>query len=289
MLRKRIAKPWIMVLPSLCVMLAVVIFPLLYSLRLSFIQWDALVPGQKFVGFKNFVQVLLDKRFLASLIHTGVLLAGIITIEFLLGFLLALCLLEEFKLKKLVTATFILPVTIIPTVTGFIWKLMLDARYGPINHMLSIMFRRDVQYTWLAHTNTAYLSLIITDVWQWTPFMILVLLAGLVALPKDTLEAADIDGASEWQKIRFVTLPMLKPVIVVALLIRSLDLLKLFDIVFAMTQGGPGTSTETLSYYIYRNGFEYFRMGYTAAMSYVVLVIVSIIITFLLQRLGEVT
>jgi multiple sugar transport system permease protein len=278
-----------MVLPSLGVILAVVIFPLLYSLRLSFIQWDALVPGQRFVGLQNFVQVITDTRFLASLSHTGLLLSGIITMEFFLGFLLALCLLEEFKLKKFVTATFILPVTIIPTVAGFIWKLMLDAQYGPVNHVLSIVLRRDIQYTWLAHTNTAYLSLIVTDVWQWTPFMILVLLAGLVALPKDTLEAAEIDGASEWQKVRFITLPMLKPVIVVALLIRSLDSLKLFDIVFAMTQGGPGTSTETLSYYIYRNGFEYFRMGYTAAMSYVVLAIVSTVITLLLERLRETT
>uniref|UniRef100_A0A7V4TI25 Sugar ABC transporter permease n=1 Tax=Candidatus Caldatribacterium saccharofermentans TaxID=1454753 RepID=A0A7V4TI25_9BACT len=289
MRKKRFLRPWIMVLPSLGVILAVVIFPLLYSLRLSFIQWDALVPGQKFVGFRNFLQVITDTRFLASLGHTGILLSGIITIEFLLGFLLALCLLEEFKLKKFVTAMFILPVTIIPTVAGFIWKLMLDAQYGPVNHVLSIMLRRDIQYTWLAHTNTAYISLIVTDVWQWTPFMILVLLAGLVALPKDALEAAEIDGASEWQKVRFITLPMLKPVIVVALLIRSLDSLKLFDIVFAMTQGGPGTSTETLSYYIYRNGFEYFRMGYTAAMSYVVLAIVSTVITLLLERLRETT
>jgi len=289
MRKRRFLQPWVMVLPSLGVILAVVIFPLLYSLRLSFIQWDALVPGQRFVGLKNFVQVITDTRFLASLSHTGLLLSGIITMEFFLGFLLALCLLEEFKLKKFVTATFILPVTIIPTVAGFIWKLMLDAQYGPVNHVLSIVLRRDIQYTWLAHTNTAYLSLIVTDVWQWTPFMILVLLAGLVALPKDTLEAAEIDGASEWQKVRFITLPMLKPVIVVALLIRSLDSLKLFDIVFAMTQGGPGTSTETLSYYIYRNGFEYFRMGYTAAMSYVVLAIVSTVITLLLERLRETT
>jgi len=289
MRKRRFLRPWVMVLPSLGIILAVVIFPLLYSLRLSFIQWDALVPGQKFIGLKNFAQVITDIRFLASLGHTGILLSGIITIEFFLGFLLALCLLEEFKLKKFVTAMFILPVTIIPTVAGFIWKLMLDAQYGPVNHVLSIMLRRDIQYTWLAHTNTAYISLIVTDVWQWTPFMILVLLAGLVALPKDTLEAAEIDGASEWQKVRFITLPMLKPVIVVALLIRSLDSLKLFDIVFAMTQGGPGTSTETLSYYIYRNGFEYFRMGYTAAMSYVVLAIVSTVIALLLERLRETT
>lgn len=275
------------VVPSFLVILVVVIFPLLYSLRLSFIHWDALFPGQQFVGLGNFIQAFQDKRFLLSLVHTGILLFSIVSLEFLIGFVIALALLEEFYLHKVVTALFILPVTVIPTVAGFMWKLIFDAQYGPLNHVLSILLRRDIQYTWLAQTPTAYFSIIVTDVWQWTPFMILVLLAGLVSLPREVLEAAEIDGVFGWQKIRFIIIPMLRRVTTVAILLRSLDALKLFDIVFAMTQGGPGTSTETLSYYIYRNGFEYFRMGYTASLSYIVLAVVSIIVMFLFGRLEE--
>ncbi len=273
--------------PSFLVILAVVIFPLLYSLSLSFMHWDALFPGRQFVGFRNFIQAFQDKRFLLSFVHTGVLLFSIVGLEFLIGFIIALALLEEFYLHKVVTALFILPVTVIPTVAGFMWKLIFDAQYGPLNHVLSILLQRDIQYTWLAQTSTAYLSIIVTDVWQWTPFMILVLLAGLVSLPRDVLEAAEMDGASGWQKVRLIIIPMLRRVATVAVLLRSLDTLKLFDIIFAMTQGGPGTSTETLSYYIYRNGFEYFRMGYTASLSYIALAIVSIVVLLLFGRLEE--
>ncbi len=278
---------WALVIPSFLLILVIVIFPLLYSLRLSFIHWDALVPGQRFVGLGNFLRAFQDQRFLFSFLHTGIFLLVAVSIEFALGLVIALALLEEFRTKKLVTALFILPVTVIPTVVGFMWKLIFDAQYGPLNHVLSILLRRNIQYTWLAQTTTAYLSLIVTDVWQWTPFMILVLLAGLVSLPHEVLEAAEIDGASEWQKIRFITFPMLLPVSAVAVILRSLEVLKLFDIIFAMTQGGPGTSTETLSYYIYRSGFEYFRMGYTASLSYIVLFIVSFLVMFLFNRLEK--
>ncbi|MEN3188726.1 MAG: sugar ABC transporter permease [Atribacterota bacterium] len=277
----------VLIAPSFLVILAVVIFPLIYSLSLSFLHWDALFPGRQFIGVRNFIQAFQDRRFLFSFLHTGVLLITIVSLEFFIGFIIALALLQEFYLHKVVAALFILPVTVIPTVAGFMWKLIFDAQYGPLNHVLSILLRRDIQYTWLAQTFTAYLSIIITDVWQWTPFMILVLLAGLVSLQSEALEAAEIDGVSGWQKIRFIIIPMLQRVATVALLLRSLDALKLFDVVFAMTQGGPGTSTETLSYYIYRNGFEYFRMGYTASLSYIVLAVVSIVVMLLFGRLEE--
>ena len=277
----------VLIAPSFLVILAVVIFPLIYSLSLSFLHWDALFPGRQFIGVRNFIQAFQDRRFLFSFLHTGVLLITIVSLEFFIGFIIALALLQEFYLHKVVAALFILPVTVIPTVAGFMWKLIFDAQYGPLNHVLSILLRRDIQYTWLAQTFTAYLSIIITDVWQWTPFMILVLLAGLVSLQREALEAAEIDGVSGWQKIRFIIIPMLQRVATVALLLRSLDALKLFDVVFAMTQGGPGTSTETLSYYIYRNGFEYFRMGYTASLSYIVLAVVSIVVMLLFGRLEE--
>ncbi|MEN3185196.1 MAG: sugar ABC transporter permease [Atribacterota bacterium] len=277
----------VLIAPSFLVILAVVIFPLIYSLSLSFLHWDALFPGRQFIGVRNFIQAFQDRRFLFSFLHTGVLLITIVSLEFFIGFIIALALLQEFYLHKVVAALFILPVTVIPTVAGFMWKLIFDAQYGPLNHVLSILLRRDIQYTWLAQTFTAYLSIIITDVWQWTPFMILVLLAGLVSLQSEALEAAEIDGVSGWQKIRFIIIPMLQRVATVAVLLRSLDALKLFDVVFAMTQGGPGTSTETLSYYIYRNGFEYFRMGYTASLSYIVLAVVSIVVMLLFGRLEE--
>jgi multiple sugar transport system permease protein len=170
---------------------------------------------------------------------------------------------------------------------GYVWRMLWDTQYGPINQVLGWILQRPVELVWLANPNTVYPAIIITEIWQWTPFMFLVLLAGLTAINPELHEAATIDGASGWQIFRYITLPLIYPVMVLAVLFRALDIFKLFDIVFALTGGGPGYQTETASMYVYILGWKNFRLGYTAAMSYILLIIVSIAITVLWRRLGE--
>ena len=177
----------------------------------------------------------------------------------------------------------ILPVMFMPVVAGYTWRLLWDAHFGPINQIIGWIIGQPFQYTWLAQTKTAIFAILVTEIWQWTPFMFLVFLAGLAALDPELFEAAECDGASAWSKLRYVTLPLLRPILIVALLIRGLDAMKAFDIIFTLSGGAPGSSTETMAYYIYQTGYQFFRLGYGAAASFVFLVAVAILLTFLLK------
>lgn len=292
-LRLKRAKLWklrrrtgiILIVPCVVVILAITIFPLLYSLRLSFFRWDVQVPGQPFVGLGNYIQVFQDLRFWASIRNTLIVVVAAVGLEFLVGLILALILVGDLPGKRIMVPILLLPVMVVPIVVGYTWRLMWDAQYGPINQVLGLLLGRDIQFTWLGQTATAFLAVIVTDIWQWAPFMFLVLLAGLSSLPGELFEASSLDGATAFQQLRYLTLPLLRPVMIVALLIRSLDALKLFDIIYALTGGAPGTSTEPFSLYLYRLGFQYFRMGYTAAASYLILVFVSVVITLFIMRM----
>jgi multiple sugar transport system permease protein len=174
-----------------------------------------------------------------------------------------------------------------PIVAGYGWRMLWDTQYGPINQLLGRLVGHPVTLVWLINSKTVYLSLIVTEVWQWTPFMFLVLLAGLVAISPEIHEAAAIDGAGRWQSFWHVTMPLIRPVMLIALLIRALDVFKIFDTVFSLTFGGPGTFTETITLYVYLLGFRNFRLGYTAAMAVIVLVLISLATTVLLRRLSD--
>jgi multiple sugar transport system permease protein len=176
----------------------------------------------------------------------------------------------------------------LPTVVaGVVWRLMLNPNFGAVNGTLKGMGVNTDALTWTSSPNLAMISIIAVDVWQWTPFMFLILLAGLQAIPQEPYEAALIDGSSAWQTFRHVTLPLLKPAILVALLLRTMDLLRVFDQVFILTEGGPGFATETISLYIYRTAFRFSDFGYAAAMSFVLLVITNIISAFYIRFLQE--
>ena len=166
----------------------------------------------------------------------------------------------------------------LPTVVvGVIWQLMLNPNFGAINGTLKYFGIDTESLTWTASPRLAMLSVILVDVWQWTPFVFLVLLAGLQAIPQEPYEAALVDGSNNWQTFRHVTLPLLKPAILIALLLRTMDLLRVFDHIFILTEGGPGFATETLSLYIYRTAFRFSNFGYAAAMSFVLLIITNLI------------
>jgi multiple sugar transport system permease protein len=172
-----------------------------------------------------------------------------------------------------------LPVMMVPVVVALGWRLLWDANYGPVNYFLGLVTGRDVAIAWLSQTKPALVAILVTDVWQWTPFMFLILLAGLATVDPDLYDAASLDGAGWWRTLLDITLPAIAPVIAVAILFRWMDAFKLFDLVYMFTQGAPGTSTETVSWYVYQLGLKFFRMGYAAALSYLIVIFLAVVAT----------
>jgi multiple sugar transport system permease protein len=271
--------------PTIGVILALGIFPLLYSLVLSFQRRDLQHPNEdQFVGLANYAAALVDPRVLSAMTNTLLLVVVGIAIQFVLGLGLALVVVDELRGKRFIIPLLMLPVMMVPVVVALGWRLLWDSQYGPINQILSIILRRDVDILWLTQKWPALFAVLVTDVWQWTPFMFLILLAGLSSLNPELYEAAALDGAGWWEELREITLPGLAPVIAVAILFRALDAFKIFDQIFMLTQGQPGTATETISWYIYQVGYKFFNLGYAAAVSYLLLMFLTVVATIYAGR-----
>jgi multiple sugar transport system permease protein len=273
------------VAPCLIVILLVTIFPTIYSFILSLYKWELTLKDKPFIGLQNYIQLLQDDRFLHSSLITALIVALGVSLELILGMALAQTLMGQMRGKRLIVALMLLPVMVMPVVVGYTWRLLWDAQYGPINQMIGWIIGRPFQYTWLGQTSTAIFAILVTEIWQWTPFMFLIFFAGLSTLDQELFDAADIDGASGWSKFWYVTIPLVRPIIIVAVLIRSLDALKTFDLIYTLTGGAPGTSTETVSFYIYKTGFQFFRLGYGAAASFILLIVLGVFLTYLLRIL----
>jgi multiple sugar transport system permease protein len=282
-LRRKNLTPWLFVAPCLLIIMLVTIFPTIYSLGLSTIKWEIALKEKPFIGLGNYIALFKDTRFIHSILITAIIVVVGVGVELILGFTLAQILLGEIKGKRIIVAAMLLPVMVMPVVAGYTWRLLWDAQYGPINQIIGWIIGQPFTYTWLAQTPTAIFAILVTEIWQWTPFMFLVILSGLASLDPELFEAADIDGASGWDKLRHLTIPLLRPIIIVALLIRGLDALKSFDLIFTLTGGGPGNSTETISFYIYQTGYQFFRLGYGAAASFILLVFLAVLLTYLLR------
>jgi multiple sugar transport system permease protein len=266
--------------PTIVAVLALGIFPLLYSFFLSFQRRDLQHPNDdQFVGLGNYAAALADERVLGSMFNTIVLVVGGVTMQFVLGLGLALVVIDELRGKRFIIPLLMLPVMMVPVVVALGWRILWDSQFGAINEILSIVLRRDVDILWLTDKWTALFAIMVTDVWQWTPFMFLIMLAGLSGLNPELYEAAALDGAGWWQELRQITLPGLAPVIAVAIIFRALDAFKIFDQIFMLTQGQPGTSTETISWYIYQLGYRFFTMGYAAAVSYLLVIFLTVVAT----------
>jgi multiple sugar transport system permease protein len=268
-------------------MLGIGIFPLFFSIGISLIRWEPKIPGRPFVGLANFRDILTSVEYWTSMRTTWIVVAAGVTLEFFLGLGLALLLVQKIRGKRFFLAVLMLPVMMVPIVVGYTWRILWHPSYGPINQILGWFAGHRVTIPWLTRTDTAFFAIIVTEVWQWTPFMFLVLLAGLTSVNPELAEAASIDGASRWQAFWRVTMPVIRPVILVAILIRTLDALKLFDIVFVLTAGGPGYTTQPVAFYLYRTGARFFRMSHTAAGAWVFLIVVTIIITVAVRRIQE--
>ena len=272
--RRELLLPAVFIAPALAVLLSLSIYPLLYSITIS-LQTET-VAGVVW-GVQNFARLFSDNFFWTAMAHTFVYAIAALTCEFLLGLGLALLLNAQIRGRSLFRASLLVPMMLPTVVVGVVWRLMLNPNFGAINGTLKRFGINTENLTWTASPKLAMLSVIAVDVWQWTPFVFLVLLAGLQAIPQEPYEAALIDGSSRWQTFWHVTLPLLKPSILIVLLLRTMDLLRVFDQIFILTEGGPGFATETISLYIYRTAFRFFDFGYAAAMSFVLLALTNVI------------
>ena len=279
------ALPFLLVAPTLLVLAALSIYPLIYAVKVS-LQAGTGRYGMRW-SVENFARLFSDGFFLSALLHTLCYAAAALTCEFLLGLALAVLLNERIRGRGLFRAALLVPMMLPPVVVGVVWRLMLNPNFGAINGTLKSFGINTEQLTWTASPRLAFLSVVAVDVWQWTPFVFLILLAGLQAIPQEPYEAALIDGSSAWQTFKYITLPLLKPAILIVLLLRTMDLLRVFDQIFILTEGGPGFATETVSLYIYRAAFRFGDFGYAAAMSFVLLIVtnsISLVYIRLLQK-----
>ena len=278
-----------LVAPTIIILFVLTIFPMVYAIYISLFDYYLPRPHQRtFVGLDNFGEVLTEPRFWQSMKQTAYFMVGSIGVQFVIGLGLAMFFFEEFRgksAKAVYLPLILLPMMAAPVVVGYMWRLLYHVEFGPLNYLLRSVFGVSSEFT--ANTSTALLAIIIADIWQWTPFVTLVLLAGLVSLPQELFEVADLDGAKTWQKLRYIILPLMRRVIAIVLLIRILDSFRELDKIFIMTQGGPGSVTETVSYYAYITGFKYFRVGYASAMSLLLLAVTVVICVAIAQVLHK--
>ncbi|WP_372636718.1 carbohydrate ABC transporter permease [Cohnella sp.] len=264
---------WLYILPALVFVLVMMLFPIGYTLWISFYEWSmSAITPPAFVGFDNYTSMFKDERFLDSVFNTFYFTIVALAAEMVLGLAIAVLFNRTFKGKNIAKTLFLLPMVATPVAMGLVWMLIYEPTIGAANTILKSIGLEPQLY--LASMTQVIPSLIVVDVWQWTPMVALILMAGLSTLPTDPYESADVDGASAWQKFVHITLPLLKPTIIIALMLRLIDVLKTFDIIYATTQGGPNFKSETLNIYGYVLGFQYFKLGSASALLVIFFLIV---------------
>jgi multiple sugar transport system permease protein len=276
---------WLLVTPAALLILALSIYPLVFSIWVLFVNYDFQIPGHAFVGLKNFRQVVSDPVARYSLWVTVWLTAACVAIEFLLGLALAMAMVATFRGRGVLISILIVPLFISPVIVGQAWALLLQRPFGPTNYILGLIVGQEVGINWLTQWPFNFLALILADVWQWTPFMFVILLAGLTSVPAHVYEAAELDGVGRWQVFWYITVPYIAPMMLLAVTFRLLDAIRLFDTIFIMTGGGPGTQTYTASYYLYTIGFTQFHLSRATAGAWIFLVLTLLVVFLLVRRL----
>jgi multiple sugar transport system permease protein len=267
--------PILFVLPAAITLLAITVFPLIYELRLAFMSWELTTSAPaRFVGLANFGKILFhDQRFWNSMGVTMRLIVFGTSIQVVVGTGIALLLNRLRRSRTILVSLFLIPVMIAPVVAGFQFRMIYHDQFGPLNYIIELVTGGLWGgLAWIADPKVALFAVMFTDIWQWTPFLM-----GLQSISPEMYEAAEVDGASRRQTFGWVTLPLILPVIVIGILIRAMDSFKLFDIIYLVTGGGPGDITETISFYTYLQGFKFFSVGYTAAMAFLQLIVITII------------
>ncbi len=275
----------VFILPGLIVLVAIILFPLLFTIRVSFSGWDVAQPGMDWIGIENYHRLAEDARFWEAFARLAVMAIGSVALEYLLGFCLALLVWREARAGRFFRVLFLVPMMTTPVIMAVIWRTVFHESLGPANDLLRLLGLAALP--WLSHAGLAMTSVIIVEVWQWTPFMFLMLLAGLLSLPREPFLAAAIDGAGPIRTFLRVTFPMIAPISIGAIVIRLIEASKIMDTVYVITSGGPGTATETSSYYIFIRGLRDFQIGYAASLSFTYLVVMAVSLTIIAKVLAR--
>jgi multiple sugar transport system permease protein len=275
--------------PAIVALFLLVIAPMIWSLYTSFTDLNLTTSTAKlnFVGLTNYADMLTSDRFWSAALNTLYYVGLGIPIQFTLGFAIALVMAHYTRgyLTSIIFTILLLPMMMAPVVAGYMWRLLLQETFGPVNYLLA--WTGLPEPGWMSSTGMALNSILITDIWQWTPFMILLLYTGRISIDADLYEAAKIDGAGRWFTFRHLTVPHMKGVIAVAVLLRAMDAFKLFDKMYVMTQGGPGTASELVTYYNYLVGFRSFAMGRATALSWILLIVAVVLANLFLYVLEQ--
>jgi multiple sugar transport system permease protein len=285
--------------PTMLLLLAIAIFPLIWSLRLSFADWSVIGDAGTAPianGFDNYQQLLglgesasqqrLGREVVNRFAITGQFVLPAVGIELVLGFLLAMLLNRSFKGRGLLMTLMLIPMMLTPVVVTLFWRYIFRTDIGVLNYFIRLFGGSNVD--WLNQIKVAPWALVLVDVWMWTPFMMLISLAGLTAVPRYLYEAADVDRASGWFKFRHITLPLVTPLLLIAILFRTMDAYKLFDQVWVLTGGGPGSVTQTMSFYLYQVAFSDFDTGLGSAIGYVMLIVIIALANILIRMLNQI-
>ncbi|TRZ84849.1 MAG: sugar ABC transporter permease [Streptomycetaceae bacterium] len=271
--------------PLIMIFLAAIGYPLLSSFALSLTNYKITQRNAtKFVGLAQYKDVLQDRSYWSSLTVTLIFIITAVILELAIGLAIAMALQNQKRFRNFTRSFLLTPMFVTPIAVGLMFRFLLNDQLGVIPALLN---KIGINYDFFGPSRAIY-SIVAIDVWQWTPFMVLLLLAGLESLSKQPFEAARVDGASPFYTFRRVTLPMLAPILTVAVLIRSLDASKVFEYVYAITRGGPGTQTQTIQYFTYKTGIQFYRLGQASAMSYLLLLIVISIVVVLFHRIEKV-
>ncbi len=274
---------YLFLLPGLLVLIAIILFPLLFTIRVSFSSWDVYNPGLNWVGVENYTRLFADTRYWEALGRLSVLTIASVALQYTIGFGLALLVWRDIAAQRFFRVLFLVPMMTTPVVMSVLWRTIFHESLGPVNPILDWLGIG--AQPWLSQPAHAFAAVMIVELWQWTPFMFLLLLAGLLSLPSEPHLAAKIDGAGPIRTFFSVTFPMMGAISVGAILIRLIEASKVMETVYVLTSGGPGTSTETSSYYIYIRGMRDFQIGYSAALSLTYLVVMTIALTVIAKVL----
>jgi len=283
---RRLPVHWVLLAPALLFVAAMALFPLGYSLLLSFREWKLAQrssPGN-FVGFSNYINLLTDDpEFFEALRVTGIFITADVFLTLVIALSAALLLQKAGRLNTLARTMLILPFVMSPALIGISFRFFLNAEYGVVHHLIGLLIPVMKDTVWLADASLSMAAIVASDVWHWAPYMTLVMLGGLASIPTETQEAARIDGASGFQVFRDITWPQLLPVVAVVAVLKTVFALKAFDTIYTLTNGGPGNSTKTLAYFVYEQGFSYYDMGYAAAAAYLLTAALLVMAGFYLR------
>lgn len=271
--------------PALLLLLLIGAVPVVYNLVVSLQNITMLDPDTSFAGLRNYRLLFADMRFWQSIWHTVLIALMALPLQMALGMAIALLFVGDFPGKRLMVGLMILPAVISPIVAGVSWRFMFDNRFGPVNHLLGLVLGEQPTILWTLDPSFVYPAIVLTEVWAHTPFVFLLLMAALTAVDQTLVEAARIDGASRWASFWYVVLPVIWPVFLTVFLIRFVDIMRIFDMVYALTEGGPGTRTETMSLYAYNQGFRQFETSYTGAIAFTIMVMMVMLVLLVLRAL----